>query len=113
MDAKLSSVRMMSAASLATSVPAMPMATPMSAFFSAGASFTPSPVTATTSPSSLSRLTTRNFCSGATRAKMTSPFRAVSSSASVSASSSTPEMTRGWLPRTIPMRLAIDSAVSP
>ena len=46
---KLSSVRMMSEASLATSVPAMPMAKPTSAFFSAGASLVPSPVTATTS----------------------------------------------------------------
>ena len=49
-EAKLSSVRIMSAASLATSVPARPMATPMSAFLSAGASLTPSPVTATTWP---------------------------------------------------------------
>ena len=47
-DAKLSSSRIMSAASRATSVPEAPMATPMSAFFSAGASLTPSPVTATT-----------------------------------------------------------------
>ena len=46
----------MSAASLATSVPLMPMAMPMSAFFSAGASFTPSPVMATTCPSPLERL---------------------------------------------------------
>ena len=37
----------MVAASRATSVPVRPMATPMSAFFSAGASLTPSPVTAT------------------------------------------------------------------
>ena len=33
-----------------TGVPAMPMATPMSAFFRAGESLTPSPVTATTWP---------------------------------------------------------------
>src|SRR4029453_19396968 len=39
--AKLSSVMTMSAASLATSVPLMPIATPMSAFRKAGASFTP------------------------------------------------------------------------
>ena len=45
--AKLSSARIMSAASLATSVPVMPIATPMSAALSAGASFTPSPVIAT------------------------------------------------------------------
>src|SRR5215207_7361378 len=47
MVAKLSSVSTMSAASLETSVPVTPIATPMSAFLSAGASFTPSPVMAT------------------------------------------------------------------
>lgn len=46
-EAKLSSNRIMSAASWDTSVPAMPMAMPMLAFRRAGASFTPSPVTAT------------------------------------------------------------------
>jgi hypothetical protein len=50
MEAKLSSSKMMSAASRATSVPLLPIATPMSASLSAGASLTPSPVTATTSP---------------------------------------------------------------
>ncbi|CAH1955318.1 unnamed protein product [Acanthoscelides obtectus] len=43
MEAKLSSRRIMSAACLDTSEPAIPMATPMSAFFRAGESFTPSP----------------------------------------------------------------------
>ena len=66
--AKLSSARIMSAASLATSVPAMPIATPMSAAFSAGASFTPSPVIATIRPSAWSASTIRSLCSGATRA---------------------------------------------
>lgn len=47
---KSSSTRIMSAASLHTSVPVWPMATPMSAAFRATASFTPSPVMATTSP---------------------------------------------------------------
>src|ERR1019366_5413623 len=47
MLAKLSSSRTMSAASLATSVPAIPIAMPIWAAFRAGASFTPSPVTAT------------------------------------------------------------------
>lgn len=42
-DAKLSSRRIMSAACLDTSEPAMPMATPISAFFKAGESLTPSP----------------------------------------------------------------------
>ena len=50
MVAKLSSSSVMPAASLLTSVPAMPIAMPTSAFFSAGASLTPSPVIATTSP---------------------------------------------------------------
>ena len=54
--AKLSSASTMSAASLDTSVPVMPMATPMSAVFSAGASFTPSPVIATVMPVALQRL---------------------------------------------------------
>jgi hypothetical protein len=46
-EAKLSSARTMPAASFVTSVPLIPMATPMSAFFNAGASLTPSPVIAT------------------------------------------------------------------
>ena len=50
MVAKLSSVRIITAASFETSVPVMPIATPMSAFLSAGASFTPSPVMATMWP---------------------------------------------------------------
>ena len=50
MVAKLSSVRIITAASFETSVPVMPIATPMSAFLSAGASFTPSPVIATMWP---------------------------------------------------------------
>ena len=48
MVAKLSSVRTIVAASRATSVPDRPIATPMSARRSAGASLTPSPVIATT-----------------------------------------------------------------
>jgi hypothetical protein len=47
MEEKLSSMRMMSDASLATSVPAMPMEKPTSAALRAGASLVPSPVTAT------------------------------------------------------------------
>ena len=45
--AKLSSVRTMSAACFATSVPFFPMAIPTSAALKDGASFTPSPVIAT------------------------------------------------------------------
>ena len=66
--AKLSSARIMSAASFVTSVPVTPIATPMSADFSAGASFTPSPVMATMLPSACRASTIRSLCSGATRA---------------------------------------------
>lgn len=51
---KLSSNSMIPAAYFATSVPAIPIAKPISAFFSAGASLVPSPVIATTFPSCLS-----------------------------------------------------------
>ena len=68
MVAKLSSARIMFAASLVTSVPVMPMAIPMSADFSAGASLTPSPVIATIFPSAWSASTIRSLCLGATRA---------------------------------------------
>jgi hypothetical protein len=68
MEAKLSSVSTMSAACLATSVPVMPIATPMSAALSAGASFTPSPVIATVAPPLCSAFTMRSLCSGLTRA---------------------------------------------
>ena len=59
----------MAAASLATSVPAIPMAKPTSAFFNAGASLVPSPVTATTSPLSLRPVTSAYLSSGLDRAK--------------------------------------------
>mmetsp|Transcript_12652 Transcript_12652/g.39928 ORF Transcript_12652/g.39928 Transcript_12652/m.39928 type:complete len:222 (+) Transcript_12652:1460-2125(+) len=68
MEAKLSSMRIMSAASLETSLPAMPMATPMSPFLSAGASLTPSPVTATISPRRCAFSTMRSLWAGDTRA---------------------------------------------
>ena len=76
MVAKLSSVRIISAASLVTSVPVMPIATPMSARVSAGASFTPSPVMATMFPCCLRMLTRRTLSSGATRA--TTPMSSTS-----------------------------------
>jgi hypothetical protein len=66
--AKLSSVMTIAAASLATSVPLIPIATPMSACFSAGASLTPSPVMAATSPPAWNASTIRSVCSGETRA---------------------------------------------
>ena len=112
-EAKLSSVRIMSAASLATSVPATPIATPMSAFLSAGASFTPSPVTATISPISCRALTTRSFCSGAMRANTTWPDSLALSSSSPIFESSKPEMTDRSSPSTMPMRRAMLAAVRP
>ena len=78
--AKLSSARIMLAASFVTSVPVMPMATPMSADLSAGASFTPSPVMATMLPSAWSASTMRSLCSGATRAKTLTPADVVAGS---------------------------------
>ena len=79
MDEKSSSVSTIAAASRATSVPRSPIAMPMSAALSAGASLTPSPVIATTSPRAFSARTMRSFCSGTTRAKMlTSPMRSAS-----------------------------------
>ena len=49
-------------------MPVIPIAMPMSAFFSAGASFTPSPVIATMSPLRFSESTRRTLSSGVTRA---------------------------------------------
>ena len=68
MVAKLSSARIILAASFVTSVPVTPIAMPMSADFSAGASLTPSPVIATMLPSACSASTMRSLCAGATRA---------------------------------------------
>ena len=67
-EAKLSSNRMMSQAALDTSVPYIPIANPTSAFFRAGASLVPSPVTATISPCSLSAVTSKYLSSGLERA---------------------------------------------
>ena len=69
MVAKLSSLSTRSAASRATSVPPRPIATPMLARRSAGASLTPSPVTATKCPDACAAATRSSFCSGVTRAK--------------------------------------------
>ena len=66
--AKLSSVSTIAAASFATSVPVIPIATPISACFNAGASLTPSPVIATIIPLSCHARTMRILCSGDTLA---------------------------------------------
>ena len=68
MVAKLSSVSIMAAASLETSVPVMPIATPMSAFLRAGASLTPSPVMAVMEPRLCHASTMRILFSGETLA---------------------------------------------
>ena len=91
----------------------MPMATPMSAFFSAGASFTPSPVTATICPISLSALTTRSLCSGATRAKMTSCSQCFLQGLLVQGVQLGPGDDCGVAVRKMPMRRAMLSAVRP
>ena len=67
-EAKLSSVKIISDASLATSVPVIPIATPISAFFNAGASFTPSPVIAVTNPLFWNVVIILILCSGFTLA---------------------------------------------
>jgi hypothetical protein len=74
MEAKLSSITIMSAAAFATSVPVIPIANPTSAFFKAGASFAPSPVTATISPSSLNPVTSKYLSSGLDLANTLSDF---------------------------------------
>ena len=66
--AKLSSVKITSAASFATSVPTIPIAHPMSDAFNAGLSFTPSPVIATISPFFCHAFTILTLCSGDTLA---------------------------------------------
>ena len=68
MVAKLSSSKIISLASLLTSVPVMPMAIPISACLRAGASLTPSPVMATNLPRLCKAWTMRSLCSGETRA---------------------------------------------
>lgn len=68
-DLKLSSRRMIPAAYLATYVPAIPIANPMSAFLRAGASLVPSPVIATTWSNCLSPVAIMYLSVGEERAK--------------------------------------------
>ncbi len=69
MVAKLSSLSTMLAASRVTSAPVSPMAMPISASLTAGASFTPSPVMTTTCPILFKALTISNLCWGRISAK--------------------------------------------
>ncbi len=111
MVAKLSSVRVMSAAPFATSVPVIPIAQPMSAAFSAGASLTPSPVMATTWPFRCHAFTIRILFSGDTRAYTAMCSIWLSSSASVSVSSVAPVMALSESSR-MPRALAMAEAVT-
>ena len=75
MVAKLSSLSTMSATFFVTSVPVMPMPTPISADLMEGASLTPSPVMAVMAPLRRQALTMRTLCSGWTRAY--TPYRSM------------------------------------
>ena len=109
--AKLSSVSTIAAASFATSLPVIPMATPISDCFSAGASFTPSPVIATIFPRSCHARTIRILCSGETLA-YTEMFGTNSwSSSSVMSSMTAPSQASDIFSR-IPIRFAMAAAVT-
>ena len=102
---KLSSARIILALCLVTSVPVMPIATPMSAVLTAGASFTPSPVIATILPCRCSDSTIFSLCSGATRA-YTEISRVALSNARSSGSSSS------WTPvSTLPLKSSAPAAL--
>ena len=107
MVAKLSSVRIITAASLDTSVPVMPMATPMSAFLRAGASFTPSPVMATMLLCCWREWTRRILSSGATRATTPISGSCSASSSSVRAANSAPVRARPPMPSSVPIAAAV------
>ena len=92
-EPKASSSSTSEAASRATSVPRAPIATPMWAAFSAGASLTPSPVIATTSPAARKACTTRSLCSGRTRQNTWVTASRARSASSSSEASSSPEST--------------------
>ncbi|PPA80129.1 MAG: hypothetical protein C00003105_00234 [ANME-2 cluster archaeon HR1] len=91
-----------------TSVPVIPIAIPISAAFNAGASLTPSPVTATTCPCFCSALVILNLCSGETRAYTDTSSTTLYSSSSLMLDISLPISAFGEL---IPSWLAIAFAV--
>ncbi|MCY1525710.1 hypothetical protein D9M68_606990 [compost metagenome] len=109
MVAKLSSASTICAASLAASVPLIPMAMPMSARLRAGESLTPSPVMATRSPMACKRSTRRSLWLGLVRANTLVSFSRASSSASLSSSRSAPV---SGLPPGRPRRSAMAAAVA-
>ena len=106
-----SSCKIISAAPFATSVPVIPIATPTSAAFNEGASFTPSPVIETIFPLSWNAFTIRTLCSGDTRAKIESVFALSFNSSSDIASNSCPIIHSSG-DEAIPSFLAIAKAVS-
>ena len=109
-EAKLSSVKTISAAPLATSVPVMPIAIPISAAFKLGASFTPSPVIAAIKPLSLIALTIDILFSGETRAKTRTVLTASFNSSNDNLSISSPLI--AWFSSlAMPSSLAIAKAV--
>ena len=107
MVAKLSSVRIITAAPLETSVPVMPIATPMSAFLSAGASLTPSPVIATMFSFCCSSATRRILSSGATRATTPMLSRCFVNSSSLMAANWAPVRAVPSMPSCLPMAAAV------
>ena len=101
----------MSPASRATSVP-LPMAKPTSAFFSAGASLTPSPVMPATRPCSCARRTSLVLSYGFARYSTPSRDKQSFASASESAANRAESSTRRPSDRR-PHSRATDAAVSP
>src|SRR5699024_5386632 len=108
---KLSSVNTISAVFLATSVPVMPIAIPISDLFNAMASLTPSPVIATTSPLSFKADTILTLCSGDTLAYTVFSFTTSFNSSSFNSSISSPIIVSSML-LAISNSLAIAKAVS-
>mmetsp|Transcript_19664 Transcript_19664/g.33826 ORF Transcript_19664/g.33826 Transcript_19664/m.33826 type:complete len:296 (+) Transcript_19664:964-1851(+) len=112
MVAKLSSAKIISDASRATSVPSLPIATPMLAALSAGASFTPSPVILVTWPSAWRAFTIRILFWGDARANTLWLNTHLQSSPSLMASSSGPVTASLNFSSTIPSMCPIAVAVS-
>jgi hypothetical protein len=110
MVTKLSSVSTMSAASRATAVPERPIATPIEAARRAGASLTPSPVTATTSSSACRIRTMRSLSCGETRAA--TPLLRSRAASTWSSMSSISAPVTGSMPVPSPRRDAMDAAVA-
>ena len=101
----------MSDAFFATSVPPFPIAIPISAFFNAGLSFTPSPVIATTAPVFCHAFTILTLCSGVTLANTAYSFIVFSNCSCGILSNSCPVIALSFLDN-IPNFSAIAFAVS-